>query len=67
MLLVSLGLDAQDGDPLGVLKVSTEGFRAAGRAIGAFGLPTVLVQEGGYLCPALEANLAAFLAGFEAA
>ncbi len=24
------------------------GFRAAGRALGAIGLPTVIVQEGGY-------------------
>jgi acetoin utilization deacetylase AcuC-like enzyme len=30
------------------------------------GLPTVLVQEGGYLSEHLGANLAAVLAGFEA-
>lgn len=66
LVLISLGLDAQDGDPLGILKVSPEGFRGAGARVAGLGLPTVLVQEGGYLCPALEANLAAFLAGFEA-
>jgi len=65
LILVSLGLDAQAGDPLGILAVSAAGFRAAGARIAALGLPTVLVQEGGYLCPGLEANLAAFLAGFE--
>jgi acetoin utilization deacetylase AcuC-like enzyme len=31
------------------------------------GLPTVLVQEGGYLCEALPRNLAAFLGAFEGA
>jgi acetoin utilization deacetylase AcuC-like enzyme len=30
-------------------------------------LPTVLVQEGGYLNDALGANLAAFLSGFRGA
>jgi len=35
-----------------------------GRAIVGLGLPTVLVQEGGYPSPALGGNLAAFLRGF---
>ncbi len=66
-LLISLGLDAQANDPLGVLKVSTEGFGRIGAAIAGLGLPTVLVQEGGYLCDEIEANLLSFLSGFEAA
>jgi acetoin utilization deacetylase AcuC-like enzyme len=66
-LFISLGLDAQDGDPLGILKVTAEGFRGAGARIADLGLPTVLVQEGGYLCDGLGDNLAAFLAGFEQA
>lgn len=66
VLLVSLGLDPQENDPLGVLKVSTDGFRRAGTAIARFGLPAVIVQEGGYLCDELAANLAAFLGGCEA-
>ena len=65
-LLVSLGLDAQEHDPLGVLKVTTAGFGEAGRRIAGIAVPTVLVQEGGYLCEELGANLARFLAGFEA-
>lgn len=67
VLLISLGFDAQENDPLGILKVTTAGFREAGGRIAGAGLPTVLIQEGGYLCPELGANLAAFLAGFEAA
>lgn len=32
--------------------------------IAAAGLPTVLVQEGGYLSPDLTTSLVAFLAGY---
>ena len=47
-LVVSLGVDAAAGDPESPLRVSASGFREAGRIIGRLGLPTVLVQEGGY-------------------
>jgi acetoin utilization deacetylase AcuC-like enzyme len=47
-LVVALGVDAAGGDPEAPLAVTPAGFRAAGRALGALGLPTVLVQEGGY-------------------
>ena len=62
-LLISLGFDAYQDDPLSGLKVTTEGFRAAGRATGALDAPTVLVQEGGYDCATLGTNLVAFLDG----
>ena len=63
-VVVALGLDAFEGDPLGGLAVSTDGFRAIGQRCAGIGGPTVTVQEGGYLCDALGDNLAAFLAGF---
>jgi len=47
-LVVPLGVDAAAGDTEASLQVSAEGYRAAGRALGALGLPTVIVQEGGY-------------------
>jgi len=47
-LVVALGVDAAAGDPESPLEVSAEGYRAAGRALGALRLPTVIVQEGGY-------------------
>jgi acetoin utilization deacetylase AcuC-like enzyme len=47
-LVVALGVDAAGGDPESPLEVTADGFRAAGRAIGELGLPTVVVQEGGY-------------------
>lgn len=64
-IVIALGLDAAEDDPLGVLKVTTEGFAAAGRTISARGWPTAIVQEGGYLCEALPRNLLAFLTNFE--
>ena len=71
VLLVSVGFDAQENDPLGALKITTGGFGYVGERFGRFAaerdLPAVLVQEGGYLCEELGANLAAFLAGFETA
>lgn len=66
-LVVALGLDAFEGDPFGGLSVSTEGFARIGERCAKIGLPTVVIQEGGYLCDALGSNLTAFLGGFIAA
>nr|WP_314071523.1 histone deacetylase family protein [uncultured Roseococcus sp.] len=64
VLVLSLGFDAQAGDPTANLAVTAEGFRGAGRRIADLGLPTVIIQEGGYLIEKLEANLTALLQGF---
>ncbi|GEN25833.1 histone deacetylase family protein [Halomonas cupida] len=63
-LVVSLGFNAHKDDPLAGMGLETQDFVAIGRQIGELGLPTVLVQEGGYPTPALSHNLAAFLRGF---
>jgi len=64
-LVISLGLDGFEGDPFGGLNISTAGFRKIGAAItGALELPTLIVQEGGYLCKELGDNLTNFLWGF---
>jgi acetoin utilization deacetylase AcuC-like enzyme len=64
-LVVALGLDAYANDPLAGLAVSTAGFEVIGRRLASLGLPTVLVQEGGYPQDDLGRNLVAFLSGFE--
>ena len=64
-LVVSLGLDAAADDPVGVLEVSQSGFQSAAKMISQTGLPTVLIQEGGYPSENLQDNLIAFLAGFD--
>lgn len=63
LLIVALGLDASEHDPLRGLAVTTDGFRQCGKMIASFGQPTVYVQEGGYLSDVLTDNLAAFLEG----
>jgi acetoin utilization deacetylase AcuC-like enzyme len=47
-LVVALGVDAAARDPESPLEVSAAGYREAGRILGGLGLPTVVVQEGGY-------------------
>ena len=64
VLVVALGLDASEHDPLKGMSVTLGGFARAGRMIAAARWPTVLVQEGGYLQPALGEALTAFLAEF---
>ncbi|MCJ2073927.1 hypothetical protein MKK75_34925 [Methylobacterium sp. J-030] len=63
---MALGLDAAADDPIGALTVTRAGFAGAAEPARA-GLPTALVQEGGYLCAALPETLTAFLAAFDAA
>lgn len=65
-LVVALGLDAFEGDPFGGLSVTTPGFARIAERIAGLGLPTVIVQEGGYLCDALGDNLTSFLAAYAA-
>lgn len=65
VLVLALGLDASRDDPLAFLGISTGGFARIGAAAGALGLPTVIIQEGGYVCAALGNNLVSALRGFE--
>ena len=63
-LVIALGLDAYEGDPLSGLAISTDGFARIANRIAAMALPTVIVQEGGYLAEELGQNLSSFLEGF---
>lgn len=64
-LVIALGLDASEHDPLAFLAVTTDGFRRIGRRLGKAGAPTVIIQEGGYISDVLGDNLVAVLGGFE--
>jgi len=63
MLVVALGLDPHEGDPFQGFRITTPGFARIAARIAETGLPAVIVQEGGYLQPALGANLTSFLSG----
>jgi acetoin utilization deacetylase AcuC-like enzyme len=65
-LVIALGVDAAAGDPESPLAVTDGGFRAAGHALGALGLPTVVVQEGGYDLATIGPLVRAALEGLEA-
>lgn len=63
-LVVSLGFDASEHEPLGMLKVTEDGFARAGAAIGAMQLPTAIIQEGGYNVELMGRLLERFLTGW---
>ena len=63
-LVLALGLDTYVGDPLRGFDITANGFRAIGLTLGALRMPTVIVQEGGYLAPELGENLKLFLEAF---
>jgi acetoin utilization deacetylase AcuC-like enzyme len=66
-LVIALGVDAAAGDPNSPLAVTANGYREAGRLLGALGIPTVVVQEGGYVLDTIGQLVRATLEGFESA
>lgn len=65
-LVVSLGLDTFITDPISDLAVTTEGMRRSGAVVRQLGLPTIVLQEGGYDVNALGLNVQAWLDGLGA-
>ena len=63
-LVVALGLDTAKGDPTGTWPLRTTDFHANGNIIGSIGLPTLIIQEGGYKTQVLGKNAKAFFSGF---
>jgi acetoin utilization deacetylase AcuC-like enzyme len=64
VLLISLGLDTFEGDPMCRFKIRTEDYLRMGEAIGRAGLPCVFVFEGGYNTEQLGVNAVNVLEGF---
>jgi acetoin utilization deacetylase AcuC-like enzyme len=63
-LVVSLGLDIVEGDPEGGFHVTAPWLREIGERIAHLGLPTVIVQEGGYGLDRLGEHALVFLEPF---
>jgi acetoin utilization deacetylase AcuC-like enzyme len=63
-LVVSLGFDASEHEPLNALAVTEDGFARAGERIGGLNLPTAIIQEGGYNVSLLGRLLTRFFGGF---
>ncbi len=66
-LIVSAGWDAHRDDPLSRLAVTTDAFPRIGEIWGKLGLPTVIVQEGGYSLKAVAEAAPEFVDGFRSA
>lgn len=62
-LVVSLGLDTYHLDPISDLGLTADGFEHCGRMIAELGLPTVVLQEGGYATDDLGENARRWLLG----
>ncbi len=64
-LVVSLGVDTFEGDPISRFKLRHEDFLRMGELIANLKLPTLFVMEGGYAVEALGINVVNVLTGFE--
>jgi acetoin utilization deacetylase AcuC-like enzyme/GNAT superfamily N-acetyltransferase len=62
-LIVALGFDPSKADPTGTWELNARDFEANGNAIGSLGLPTLVVQEGGYKVRTLGSNARHFFEG----
>jgi acetoin utilization deacetylase AcuC-like enzyme len=61
--ILAVGFDTYGRDPLGHFDLDTPDFDTVGRMLAGAGLPTVVLQEGGYHVADLGANVVAFLRG----
>lgn len=67
VVVVSLGVDTFERDPISKFKLKTEDFPKIGARIAALGLPTLFVMEGGYAVEEIGVNAVGVLTGFEGA
>ena len=65
-LVVSLGVDTFDGDPISRFRLQHEDYLRMGERIASLGVPTLFVFEGGYAVEAIGVNVVNVLTGFEA-
>lgn len=63
-LVLSLGFDASEHEPLGYLRVTSDGFARAAEQISGLSLPCAIIQEGGYDTERLGPLLQRFLSAY---
>lgn len=64
-LLISLGVDTFEGDPISKFRLKGDDYAHIGRAIAQVGVPTLFVMEGGYAVEEIGTNTVNLLLGFE--
>lgn len=67
VVIVSLGVDTFEKDPISKFKLKTEHYPLIGARIRTLGLPTLFVMEGGYAVAEIAVNAVGVLQGFEEA
>ena len=66
-LVVSLGFDIMKGDPTGSFDITAKGLQEIAKRLARMGLPTLIVQEGGYAVRNLRIGAQRFFASLAAA
>ena len=64
-LIVSLGVDTFENDPISFFKLTTADYFTTGAMIGGLSIPTLFVMEGGYDIDEVGINVLEMLKGFE--
>jgi acetoin utilization deacetylase AcuC-like enzyme len=64
-LLISAGFDTHERDPIGAFKLTTPYYQKIGRQIKNLGIPTLVIQEGGYATKVLGENVLSLLTGLQ--
>lgn len=67
LLIVSLGVDTYEADPIGTFKLKSPDFSDYGRRLKQVNRPTVFLMEGGYAVDAIGVNTVNVLSSFERA
>ena len=65
VVLVSLGVDTFEKDPISKFKLTSADYPKIGARIAKLGLPTLFVMEGGYAVAEIGVNAVGVLDGFE--
>ena len=63
-LVVPLGLDTFEGDPISGFTLRSADYLQVGRALASLGLPTVITLEGGYAVAEVGINAVNVLEGW---
>ncbi len=66
-LVISLGVDTFEGDPISSFRLASPDYLSMGAAIAQAGVPTLFVFEGGYAVESIAVNAVNVLQGFEGA
>ena len=64
-LVVSLGVDTFENDPISFFKLTSDDFKRYGALLAGLNLPTLFVMEGGYAVDEIGVNAVNVLQGYE--